>query len=156
MRVNTVTTYKKVKQSNLLMERKGRSLESSMACSHIHRYFALGKLQALGSSVQKTTCVPRAVQQGWKLLGINRTLQCLFSANICQMPTMPHAQWLRASPLLSACSFQNPGSGLHLLEAARNSVLWGTGLHTSRGVGWVSDSLRHPRIKIEADPLKRS
>ena len=60
-----MTTYKKVKQSNLIMERKARSLEGSMARSHIHRYFALGKLQALDSSVQKTTCgLPPHVSPG--------------------------------------------------------------------------------------------
>lgn len=42
---------------------------------------------------------------------------------------------LRAGLLLLVFSFQSLGSVLNLLEAARNSVLPGTGLHTSSGLG---------------------
>lgn len=123
-----MTTYKEVKQSNLVMKRKARSLEGSMACSHIHRYFAFGKITGTGAHqfmkrpVSCRPCILRAVQQGRNWLGINRTLQCLFSANICRMPTMPRVRWLRASP---------PAVGMFVCE----SQLWAS-------LGWKRQGIQ--------------
>lgn len=123
------------------------------------RYFALGKLQAPGSSVQKrpVSCrpmYPQGCATGQKLLGINRTLQCLFSANICRMPTYAPRSWLRASPCCWHVQFVNLSSGLHLLEAAKEFSALGAQASTCPEESAESpDSLRHPRIKIEAAPL---
>lgn len=68
-----------------------RSLESSTARSHIHKYFPEGGggITGTGSSIRKTTggCPCLAFRmlygRGRKLLGINRIPWYLFPTNIC-------------------------------------------------------------------------
>lgn len=110
-----------------------RSLEIPTAFEHIYTHFALGKLYAAGSSMQKTTCrwpsprIPPAAAGAESHLeaeppGSARTPRRL-------PPTQP-TPWLRAGRSLLALPGRSLSSVLNLLEAARNLVLE-TGPHKS-------------------------